>query len=238
MKKIDVGTLLGAMVDEIKARSQMAMIYLAVMVPLTALSLYYQNASVNAGSQLNFGFRIDEALMAQGALAVVVVTAAFVIGLLAHYWLLAGMVRQNTAPAFDRFLPYVGIYILATLGLILGLILLIIPGIILAIRWSPLLPAVIDRSEHAIDAFGDSWAMTDGHSWTILGAAILLFLAVLIPGGALTTFANYTFGAGSIMASFFQSLVDQAMTLFAAGFAVGAYRLLREDSEQIAEVFE
>lgn len=70
------------------------------------------------------------------------------------------------------FLPTLGINILVGLGVMLGLIFLIVPGVFLAIAWSLSLPAAIDRNLGATEAMSQSFRLTEGHR----GSIFLLFL--------------------------------------------------------------
>lgn len=215
----------------------MIAVYLALMIPLGALSQYFDEQGADNNNLFNFGLMIDQALIDQGALAVVVVLGVFVIGLLAHYWLYAAMTKRTNSPGFGRFWPYLGIYILGSLAIGFGLILVIVPGIILAIRWTPLIAVVIDRDDRAMDSFGDSWDMTRGHGWSLFGAVLILVIA-LIAVGAVVGGMTVVLGEGSIANSVLAAAVEAVGSAVYAAFAVGAYRLMRDDREQLAEVFE
>ena len=142
------------------------------------------------------------------------------------------------SPGFDRFLPFVGIYILSLIGIVFGLVLLIIPGIMLMVRWTPLMSLVVDRQSGAFDAFGDSWEMTRGRGWSIFGAAIILAILMAIASAVLNGLALFGGSGGTIIASAVQAVTDQVSTVLFAGFAVGAWRLMRDNREDLAEVFE
>ena len=73
---------------------------------------------------------------------------------------------------------------LLTIALImLGMIVLIIPGIIIACRLAFVSYLVMDRKLDPIVAVEESWRLTRGHGWTIFAMAILsffIFIAGLI----------------------------------------------------------
>lgn len=236
--QVNLSSLLQGSVDQIRENGRLVLIYLAVMIPLGAIGLYFeaQAGRVNSGN-FNFGLMIDEALLSQGAVAVISVIGAFVAGLLAHYWLLAGLTRRTDAPAFDRFWPYIGMYILSSLAIGFGFILIIIPGIILSVRWMPLLPMVIDRDSGATDAFGDAWAMTDGYGWSIFGAALIMGVLLMI-GGAAVGGAGYFFGQFSFLAAGLNAIMEAIFALAFVALAVTVYDQLRDGTEELAEVFE
>jgi len=232
---ITVAQLLGATVDEIQARARVAIVYLVITIPLGALSLFFENDAAGILSG-NLGFL--DAFSGQILLGVVVGAAYMVVLFMADYWLTAGMVRQTDAPSFDRFLPFVGIYILAVLGMMLGFLLLIVPGIILVVRWLPLLPAVIDRDEAAMDSFADSWEMTRGSGWSIFGVFLLTVIAAITIAVTIVGAASSFGGAGSPAAIILESVVDGLSSVFFIALAVAAYRLLNPDRNRVEDVFE
>jgi hypothetical protein len=92
--------------------------------------------------------------------------------------------------ALTNYLPYVGITIVMGFGILLGVILLIIPGIILALMWA-LVPAVfVLEGKHGLEVFTRSKELTKGYKWAILGrvllyallAFVVLFLASIVFG--------------------------------------------------------
>ena len=67
--------------------------------------------------------------------------------------------------------------IVAGLGIAVGLILLIVPGLFLLTRWSMVAPAVVLEKRSAGDGLSRSWALVKGHSWTMF--AIIVVTAIL-----------------------------------------------------------
>jgi hypothetical protein len=234
---VNLSGLLSATADELRANGQVAGVYLALMIPVSAASQMFEGGGGSNFASLGGGFELTEALLQQGAFAGAFVFAAFVVGVVANYWLLAGMTRRTLAPGFDRFLPYVGIYILSTIAIGFGLVLLIVPGIILLVRWIPLLPLVIDRHSGAMGAFDDSWAITRGHGWSIFGAVVILIFATMVAAGIVGGFGLIGGGAGAIVASALGAAAEQLSTVLFAAFAVGAWRLMRDNRDELAEVF-
>ncbi len=64
--------------------------------------------------------------------------------------------------------------------LVVGFILLIVPGIILAVRLSFVPFLVIDEGRGPVEALIESWSRTSGYSWTILGAALQAVIIVIV----------------------------------------------------------
>jgi len=83
----------------------------------------------------------------------------------------------------DNYLHIVLARLLTVALIMLGTLLLIVPGIIVACRLVFVSYLVMDKKLDPIIAVEESWKMTRGHGWTIFGMAILsffIFLAGLI----------------------------------------------------------
>jgi hypothetical protein len=102
-----------------------------------------------------------------------------VVTFVAQYWLTAALLDElglrETSRA--RFPAFFWLGILSGLGIILGVILLVIPGVILMVRWSIAGPAVIATDGSAVEAMSYSWRETVGHFWPILAAFLTIWAA-------------------------------------------------------------
>lgn len=81
--------------------------------------------------------------------------------------------------AVSRVLPVIAVSILFGLGVVLGMILVIVPGIVLAIMWSVAIPVTVEEDTGIIGAFGRSKALTEGARWKIFGLFLLLILIMI-----------------------------------------------------------
>ncbi len=118
-------------------------------------------------------------------------------------------------------LPYVGAValasILASVGIWIGLLLLIVPGLILLTFWSLLVPWIVIGGAGPIDAFGRSWRTVRGFGWNVFGTYVLTFLILLLaefvitlilvflPGAARSFLANVI--SGTLIAPFIAAVV-------------------------------
>ncbi len=75
-----------------------------------------------------------------------------------------------------RLLPLVGATLLVAVGTALGLLLLVVPGVILYVRWAVVTPALVTERLGPAEAMRRSWALVSGRSWPVLGAVALGFL--------------------------------------------------------------
>lgn len=104
-------------------------------------------------------------------------------------------VNLNTAlsSALGMLLPMIGLGILMGLGIMLGMVLLIVPGVFLALCWAVAGPVLVVERLGVIPSMQRSTALTQGHRWAILGLIVLfviiamvfnMIVGFLIPGGA------------------------------------------------------
>ena len=111
--------------------------------------------------------------------------------------------------------------ILAGLGIGIGLILLIVPGLFLLTIWSMLVPVIVIEGKSAGEAFGRSREIVRGHGWEVFGLIIVTFILVAIASGVITLLF-------SPLPEFFDtwlgSLVAHSLTVpFAAAAITTAY---------------
>ena len=82
----------------------------------------------------------------------------------------------------------IGVSILSELGILVGLLLFVIPGVVALVRWSMAVPIVLSERNGTMNALRESWYRTEGHFWPILGLLLIIytpFLVLLMAVGAL-----------------------------------------------------
>ena len=99
-----------------------------------------------------------------------------------------GQLIEETWPVV---LPLIGAGILAGIGIAIGLIVFIVPGLILLTIWSVIAPVIVVERSGAIDAFGRSRALVKGNGWQVFGVIIVVFLIATI-----ASFVLRAIGAG------------------------------------------
>src|SRR3989442_4221323 len=70
--------------------------------------------------------------------------------------------------------------VLAAIGIGIGLVLLIVPGLYLLTIWSMLIPVIVIEGRSAGEAFTRSREVVRGNGWNVLGLVIITFLLVVI----------------------------------------------------------
>jgi hypothetical protein len=230
----DFSGFLGETMDLLGSGAVFWIAFVAVVGGLNALGIAFGLADPTADM---FGIGIGASVSLEDGLA----TALFqivvaVVTVVATYFLIAKLLEMRglLPDPSTRIWAYVGLSILSTLGLILGFILLIVPGIILMVRWSAASGYLIGGREGIIDALGASWRATEGKSWPIFGAGLVLLVILIVAGGAIGAMGGIidipaVIGVISAAAEAFGSAVMVA-------FGVAIYALVRDD-EAIGEVF-
>jgi hypothetical protein len=79
-----------------------------------------------------------------------------------------------------RVVPLLGAGVLAGLGVAVGLVLLIVPGLVLLTWWSVIVPVVVLERVAAMDSFGRSRELVRGYGWNVFGVIILTVLILLV----------------------------------------------------------
>lgn len=80
---------------------------------------------------------------------------------------------------FREFGRAFGVYVLSVLAIGLGMVLLIVPGLILAVGLWPALYLVMDSELGVMDTLKEAWAMTDGYRLRLFGLGVVLFFFML-----------------------------------------------------------
>jgi hypothetical protein len=73
-------------------------------------------------------------------------------------------------------LPVAGASLLAAIGIGVGLIVFLVPGLILLTYWSLIVPTIVVGESGTMASFGKSWRAISGHFWQAFGTYALVFL--------------------------------------------------------------
>jgi hypothetical protein len=101
--------------------------------------------------------------------------------LAAQYFVTRGLLAHgsNTAPP-GGFGAVFAVCLLSNIAILLGLLLLVVPGLVLALRWFLAVPIVMVEDDGAKTALRKSWDRTRGISLSVLGALIALYAPLLL----------------------------------------------------------
>ena len=122
------------------------------------------------------------------------------------------------------FWPLAAVSILFGIGLGIGFILLIIPGLILMVIWAVVAPVTVLERPGVFAAFGRSRELVRGNGWNVFAVIVLVFLAVAVIGIA----AGLATGSlGSVGRALVQWAVNAALAPITALSASVLYFALR-----------
>ncbi len=95
-----------------------------------------------------------------------------------------GRVDLDLGETVRAALPYLGpvaaASILAGIGISIGFILIIVPGLILLTFWSLIVPSIVIGGEGVFASFSKSWRTVRGYAWHVFGTYVLVFLILIV----------------------------------------------------------
>lgn len=153
--------------------------------------------------------------------------------------------------ALRYFIPVLVVSILLSLGIGIGFLLLVIPGLILMTIWAVTVPALVVDDAGIFGAFGRSANLTEGSRWPIFGLFLLAWVAMIVVGfilsaltfGAISTgFSQNSLAGLSIFGALIEGLVGAALGIIGAVGSCVLYLHLREikegtSADSIGDVF-
>lgn len=190
---------------------------LGALAALVAASTAVDVFASNAGG-LNFGIALA-AMFAQFGVTRAGLGAA---GLLAE-----GMpVRAGS---------FVGALILTGLGIMIGFVFLILPGIYLWVRWSLVAPLIAGEGMRAGEAISESWARTQGLVGPISAALLIFSVPVMLFIVTLAFHSEYE--APPIGLALISNLLAYSSQALGWNCAVAIHALIQPPSNDLEEVF-
>jgi hypothetical protein len=119
--------------------------------------------------------------------------------------------------------------LLSCLGIVLGLLLLVIPGLVLATWWFLSYPAVMIENDSALESLERSRALIRGAFWpTFIVVVPLLGVSLAVAYGAWR--AGFTISASTVGAGLGSAVGDAIGAVLWAAFAMGWFETLRARS--------
>jgi len=148
-----------------------------------------------------------------------------------------------------RFFPVVGIAIVVSLLVGLGMLLLAFPGIMLYTMWFVATPVCVVERAGVFHSMGRSRELTKGYRWKIFGLYLVVLIPAILIGGGMSAviLSGGAAAVNQVLASTIGKIANLVWSaLWTAFFAIivaVAYHDLRVakegvDTDQIASVFE
>ena len=205
---------------------------------------------------LSISFIVYLAVAIIGVLLVALLTwlgaiLAVLVSLIALFWLQATLVKAvddirdgradlSVSDTFEAARAHLAAVLVAGLiagiGIAIGFVLLIIPGLVLLTFWCVIVPTIVIEGKSAGESFGRSFDLVRGHFWRVLGVIVL---AVLIYFGFEIVLALILSPLADWLKNFFSTIVSGTLTapFFALVLTVLYFRL-RAAQEQVAPPLE
>jgi MFS family permease len=194
-ERLDIGKVFGRVFETYGAQA-------AVILP--AALIVYLPVSILSGIAYDQG----------SALATLL---AFVVGIVGSFWLqgvVVGAVAdiqderrdESLGSLFGKVGPVLGRLVLAgvlaAIGIGIGLLLLVVPGLILLTIWSLVIPVIVLERTGVLESFGRSRELVRGHAWRVFAIIVLLGIVQAILSSilravlseAIGDFAGYALG--------------------------------------------
>lgn len=141
-------------------------------------------------------------LVGYGLITVAVVFLGSLLATAAVVWVAhEGLYRRtasfgSAAGRGFRVLPAnLAMIVILSLAVMVGFLLLVIPGVMLLLRWSVAIPALVVERTGVLGSLGRSRDLTQGHRWAILGFLLVLALIDFV------VFGLIGFGGGLLAAT-------------------------------------
>ena len=132
---------------------------------------------------------------------------------------------------FARFLPIVGVSIVFGVGVALGSLLLLVPGIMLACAWYVAVPVTAVERLGVGAALTRSQDLTRGYRWSIFGMFMLLVLLMFV---VMTVLVGLFSTLGVTAAAIISALVGVFLSLYGGVVGAVAYHDLRITKEGVS----
>jgi hypothetical protein len=131
-----------------------------------------------------------------------------------------GRLDQTVGGLFNAVTPVLlallAVSILAGIGIAIGLVLLIVPGLILATFWAVVAPVTVLERPGVFPAFGRSWELVRGNGWQVFGVIvmfILIFIAIAVVLGVIGALLG---DAGEVILGYVGTVITAPLVALAA----------------------
>jgi hypothetical protein len=111
--------------------------------------------------------------------------------------------------------------ILFGIGVGIGFVLLIIPGLILLTFWSVGAPAIVVEDAGPLEAFGRSWRLVRGDAWSVFATLVVVWLIVIAIGIVLGAIGTAISDGATVVASIISSAITAPILALAVSVIFG-----------------
>ncbi len=224
-EKLDVGRVLSQVVETYRAQA-------ALLLPAAAV-VFLIPAIING-------------VILSGEADPTFLLLSFVIAIIATFWY-QGMVVEAVRDIRDGrrdfsldglfrsampvIAPLIGAGILAGIGVAIGFVLLIVPGLILLTIWALIAPVIVIERAGVVDSFSRSRDLVRGNGWNVFGVIVVLLILQAILSSIFQTIgrgiSDNAFGYG--VANWIGNVLVAPLSALAATIMYFELRGLRGD---------
>ncbi|ANU08211.1 hypothetical protein [Paraurantiacibacter namhicola] len=231
---VSLGSILSRTFGIVSDAGRATLLYTLVLGGLTAAGIllgYIDTSELRAG--FGGGFVVDEHTSLEAGLFEL---GLFVLTVVGMYMVLREQLASQgrLGRSSGSFWLFLGMSILALLGVGLGLLLLVVPGLFLIVRWSAANGFAVSRGLGPVDALKASWEATDGHSWSIFFAGLILVFGASIAFGVIMA---SMMAISAQVAGVVAGLLDAFADVLSYAFSIAVFCAVASDEEEAAAVF-
>lgn len=166
-----------------------------------------------------------------------------ILGIFAQACIVTAALRVGLDPAAQaairpHFGRVFGIALLSGLAILFGALLLIIPGVLLLIRWWVAVPVALDRDIGVSEALRESWALTAPHWPAILGLFLVISAFIVVALTGMYFLNGFEEEIMSMPMSLAMNTVLYVGTMIGTVSTVAAYRTIYQPTSDLRRVFE
>jgi len=88
-------------------------------------------------------------------------------------------IGSEAGPVLERLLSLLGAFVVYVIAVVIGTVLLIVPGIYLGLRLALAFPAIVIDDQRAFEGLSTSWAVAQGNLLKLLGISVLAVVVAL-----------------------------------------------------------
>lgn len=186
--------------------------------PLFALGAL--GALASGGDEAKSGLELAQMLFFIIPAVILVVIVMFLVSIAVQAGLLEKAAGKETGSYFNlkKLQPILGVVARAAIRVLGGLILLIVPGIVLAVRYSMAFPAAVLDGARGKDALDRSKELVQGRGWAVFWRLIVVTVVLGIIGSLLGRIFGSTSEnpamLGQIVTAAFDAFVAVPVTIF------------------------
>jgi hypothetical protein len=124
-----------------------------------------------------------------------------------------GELLSSAGPAI---LPLIAVSILAAIGIAIGFILIIIPGLILITIWALVAPVTVLERPGVFAAFGRSRQLVKGNGWQVFGVIVLFVVIFICIGIVLAIIGALLGGVGQVIFNYVGNVITAPLVALAS----------------------